>query len=151
MIERAPEVVAKVVSHRPFKCADEIKAAIRKELFDLNEEACVRVLRAHPELAPINPQSMTSASQSEQARLNLISNSNEFKAQLEALNTRYQNKVAFPFITALVRHKDMDSVITEFETRLSADRGSELKQALEQVAMVSSSRVEAVFESGSSN
>ena len=121
------------------------------ELLNLNDEERVRLFRAHPELAPINPLSMTNASQSEQGRLNLTSNTNEFKARLDDLNARYLDKFGFPFITALVRHEDMDSVLLEFEMRLSADLESEIEQALEQVATVSSSRVKAVFEGSGSD
>jgi hypothetical protein len=111
----------------------------------------VRLFRAHPELAPMNSLSMTNASQTEQGRLNLTSDSNEFKAKLDELNTRYLDKFGFPFITALVRHEDMDSVFSEFETRLSAERDSEIELALEQVVAVSSSRVKAVFEGDNSD
>ena len=146
LIERAPEIARRVARRRPFESADDLRQAMRSELLNLNEEERVRLFRAHPELAPINPLSMTNASQSEQGRLNLTSDSNEFKSRLDELNARYLDIFGFPFITALVRHEDMDSVLSEFETRISADRESEIEQALEQVAAVSSSRVEAVFE-----
>jgi OHCU decarboxylase len=150
LIERAPVIARRVAKHRPFKTADDIRKAIRRELLGLNEEECVRLFRAHPELAPVNPLSMTSASQSEQGRLNLTSDTNDFRARLDELNVRYRGKFGFPFITALVRHKGIESVLSEFETRLSADRESEIEQALEQVAIVSSSRVNAVFHRSSS-
>jgi len=151
LIERAPVIARRVAKRRPFNNADDLRKAIRRELLSLNEEERVRLFRAHPELASVNPLSMTSASQSEQGRLNLTSDTNEFKARLDELNARYRGKFGFPFITALVRHKGMDSVLSEFETRLSADRESELEQALEQVAAVSASRVKAVFECSSSD
>ncbi len=146
LIERAPEIARKVAMRRPFESADDLGQAMRSELLDLNEEERVRLFRAHPELAPMNPLSMTNESQSEQGRLNLTSDTNEFKTRLGELNARYLDRFGFPFITALVRHADMDSVIAEFETRISADRESEIELALEQVAAVSLSRVKAVFE-----
>ena len=146
LIERAPMIARRVARRRPFKNADDLRKAIRSELLGLNDEERVLLFRAHPELMPMNPLSMTSASQSEQGRLNLTSDTNEFSARLDELNTCYRNKFGFPFITALVHHKDMDSVLSEFEMRLSADLESEIEQALEQVATVSSSRVKTVFE-----
>jgi len=151
LIERASEIARKVAMRRPFESVDDLHQAIRSELLNLNEEERVRLFCAHPELAPINPLSMTNASQSEQGRLNLTSDTNEFKARLDDLNTRYLDKFGFPFITALVRHENMDSVFSEFETRLSAERESEIEQALEQVATVSASRVKAVFEGNGSD
>ena len=150
MIERAPNVAQRVVKHRPFKSATELKEAIRKELLCLDDEERIQLFCSHPELAPVNPLSMTNASQSEQGRLKLTSDENKFKAQLDELNARYRDKFGFPFITALVRHDSMDSVFAEFETRLLSDRESEMEQALEQVATVSASRVSAAFECDSS-
>jgi OHCU decarboxylase len=147
LIERAPVIALRMARRRPFKSTDDLWQAIRSELLELNEEERVRLFRAHPELAPTNPLSMTDASQSEQGRLNLTSDTNEFKARLDELNAGYLDKFGFPFITALVRHEDMESVLSEFETRLAADRESEIEQALEQVAAVSWSRVKVVFGS----
>jgi OHCU decarboxylase len=151
LIERAPEIARRVARRRPFESADDLWLAMQSELLDLNEEGRVRLFRAHPELAPMNPPSMTSASQSEQGRLNLTSDTNEFRARLDELNARYLDRFGFPFITALVRHEDMESVLSEFETRISADHESEIEQALEQVVAVSWSRVKAVFEDNGSN
>jgi OHCU decarboxylase len=149
LIERAPVIARRVARRRPFTSANDLRKAIRSELLELNEEERLQLFRAHPELMPINPMSMTSESQSEQGRLNLTSDSNKFRGRLDELNTRYRNKFGFPFITALVRHVNMDSVFSEFEIRLSSDIESEIEQALEQIATVSSSRVKAVFECSS--
>ena len=145
LIERAPEIARGVAGRRPFATAGELEQAIRAELFGLDEAARVRLFRAHPELAPENPLAMTRASQSEQGRLNLTADDNEFRARLDALNAAYRDKFGFPFITALVRHKNLDSVLAEFESRLAADRETEIGQALEQVAAVSAARVRATF------
>jgi len=145
LIERAPEIARKVVRRRPFESADDLCRAIRTELLKLNNAERMHLFRAHPELAPDNPLSMTSASQSEQGRLRLTSRTNEFRARLGELNARYRGKFGFPFITALVRHRDMESVLTEFETRLAASIASEIEQAIEQISAVSAARVNAAF------
>lgn len=145
-IERAPFVARRVAGLRPFKTIHELGQAIRNELFRLSEEERVALFRAHPELAPVNPLSMTQASQSEQGRLNLTSENNEFRIRLDQLNARYRDKFGFPFITALVRHADMNSVFDEFESRLASDYESEIAYALEQVAVVSLARVKTAFD-----
>jgi 2-oxo-4-hydroxy-4-carboxy-5-ureidoimidazoline decarboxylase len=145
LIERAPQIAAKVARHRPFKNAEDLCHAIQRELRDLNAEDCIRLFRAHPELSPDNPLSMTRASQSEQGRFNLTSAQNAYQGRLAALNAEYCRKFGFPFITALVRHQDMDSVLREFEARIASDLDAEIKQTLEQVFWVSSARVEAAF------
>jgi OHCU decarboxylase len=145
LIERAPEVARRVARRRPFQNPDNLSQAIRGELLELSDAERVDLFRAHPELAPDNPLSMTSESQSEQARLNLTSNESEYRARLSDLNTRYREKHGFPFITALVRHSDIESVLAEFEARLTTDRQSEIQQAIDQIATVSLSRVRASF------
>lgn len=149
-IERAPLIAQRVAVLRPFDSAEALGNAIRDELFGLNEEERLQLFRAHPELAPVNPLSMTEESQSEQGRLNLTSKDSEFKMRLDELNSRYRDKFGFPFITALVRHKNMESVFAEFETRLESDYRSELDLALEQVAAVSLSRVRTALDDGDS-
>ena len=145
LIERAPGIARSVARLRPFQNADDLVLAIKGQLLALSEAECVDLFRAHPELAPDNPLEMTRESQSEQGRLNLTSRESEFRTRFADLNVRYREKYGFPFITALVRHRDIDSVLTEFEARLSGDRASEMRQAINQIAEVSSSRVRALF------
>lgn len=150
LVERAPEIATRVVRHRPFQSPDALFDVIRRELLELGETERINLFRAHPELAPDNPLAMTSESQSEQGRLNLTTHDNEFRARLSGLNRRYREKFGFPFITALVRHADIDSVLRELETRLERDRNSEIEEALGQISMVSHSRVHALFGSSDS-
>ena len=147
LCERAPEIARRVARRRPFQNPDHLSQAIRSELLGLSEIERIELFRAHPELAPDNPLAMTSESQSEQGRLNLTSQENEYRARLSDLNARYRDKYGFPFITALARHQDIDSVLVEFEARLTSDRNSEMQQAIDQIATVSSSRVRASFGS----
>ncbi|MBL4758906.1 MAG: 2-oxo-4-hydroxy-4-carboxy-5-ureidoimidazoline decarboxylase [Rhizobiales bacterium] len=145
LIERAPEIAKRVASRRPFESPDDLRQAIKIELLELNETELINLFRAHPELAPENPLAMTSPSQSEQERLNLTSGENEHRARLAELNASYRDKFGFPFITALVCHQNMDTVLSEFEARLTSNRGTEVEQAIEQIVIVSSSRVGAAF------
>lgn len=145
LIERAPDIAARVAGQRPFNTTDDVRDAIRRELFSLDEEERVELFRAHPELAPDNPLAMTGASQSEQARLNLTSGANKYRDRLADLNTQYLKRFGFPFITALVRHEHMQSVLSEFEARLAADRATEIEHAINQIVIVSSERVRVAF------
>ena len=145
LIERAPEIARRVARRRPFVTSEGLASAIRDELLHLNEDERIDLFRAHPELAPDNPLAMTQESQNEQGRLNLTSQGSAYRSRLADLNQRYQERHGFPFITALVRHPTIDSVLSEFETRLASERSEEMQRAVEQVALVSSSRVEAAF------
>jgi OHCU decarboxylase len=145
LIERAPHIARRVARRRPFLTVGHLCFAIRAELVALNETERVALLRSHPELAPRNPLTMTPESQAEQGRLRLTADGNAYQARLAAMNARYAEKFGFPFIIALARHSDMDSVMAEFEARMSADRSSEIDAAIEQVAAVSASRVAALL------
>jgi len=147
LCERAPEIAERVARRRPFQNPDHLSQAIRSELLELSDNERIELFRAHPELAPDNPLAMTSESQSEQGRLNLTSQDNKYRDRLSDLNARYREKYGFPFITALARHQDINSVLMEFEARLTSDRKSEIDQAIDQIATVSSSRVRASFGS----
>ena len=144
-IERAPEVAALVAERRPFDDLAALQVAIRDALRSLDEAQRIRLFRAHPPLAPENPLEMTRESQSEQGRLELTCADNSHREKLDELNRYYKEKFGFPFITALVRHRNLDSVIEEFEARLVASRPAEIEAAIEQIATVSSSRVSALF------
>lgn len=145
MIERAPQIAKRVVRRRPFQHPCDLSQAIRDELVALREAERLELFRAHPELAPPDPHLMTSESQAEQGRLDLTTANGTTQARLRAMNDEYAERFGFPFIVALVRHHSMDSVLAEFEARLTADRATEIETAIEQVAAVSASRVAAAF------
>lgn len=145
MIERAPDVAAVVAERRPFTDVAALCKAIHDALLSLEEPQRIRLLQAHPKLMPDNPLAMTPESQFEQARLELTTAGNAYRTKLDTLNRRYQEKFGFPFITALVRHADTESVIADFESRLAASRSDEVNAAIEQIAAVSASRVCAIF------
>jgi len=148
LVERAPKLAKKVAAARPFGTVDGLVIAIRREIHRLGDAERVALFRAHPELAPGDPHEMTSESQTEQGRLNLTSAGNIYRERLAELNALYRDKFGFPFITALVRHRDMDSVLAEFATRLRRDRVDEIETALDEIATVSAARVRARFCGG---
>jgi len=150
LIERAPHVARKVAQARPFANVEALALAIRRELAGLDEAERIALFRTHPELAPDDPLSMTRESQGEQGRLKLTSADNSYRTRLAELNAAYRARFGFPFITALVRHPDLASVLSEFERRLTANRASEIETALEQVATVSLARLRAAFGNSAS-
>ncbi|WP_299987164.1 2-oxo-4-hydroxy-4-carboxy-5-ureidoimidazoline decarboxylase [uncultured Ruegeria sp.] len=146
MIERAPKIAARVAKQRPFTDVHALNQAIRTELNSLSISEKIDLFLEHPELAPRNPLSMTEASQDEQGRLDLTGSTNRYRQELYRLNAQYREKFGFPFIIALVRHDTMESVLSEFETRIRQTRDTEIAAAIEQVMAVSASRVKRAFE-----
>lgn len=145
LIERAPIIAEKVAGKRPFQSCEDLIEAIANELYSLDAEQKIALFRAHPELAPDNPLAMTEASQGEQGRLGLTDEMSNKKEALDALNTRYTKRHGFPFITALARHPNMESVLQEFEARLQESTEAETQRALKEIATVSSERVRRTF------
>ena len=141
LIERAPSIAFRVAKKRPFNNVEEIALAIAEELHNLDDESRIALFNSHPELAPDKPLEMTRESQNEQSRLQLTESFNDEILRLKALNTEYREKFGFPFITALVRHENLASVLDEFKVRLSNDKKAEMDKAIDQVAIVSKARV----------
>ncbi|WP_347309586.1 2-oxo-4-hydroxy-4-carboxy-5-ureidoimidazoline decarboxylase [Defluviimonas sp. SAOS-178_SWC] len=145
LIERAPAIARRVAARRPFTSTEDLCQAIRAELLNLGEADRIALFRAHPELAPDNPLAMTAESQQEQGRLNLTSGRTAHRDELADLNARYRDKFGFPFIVALVRHADMNSVLREFRARLAQGRDAEIDTAINEIATVSAARVKTAF------
>lgn len=145
LIERAPVIARRVIDHRPFRDLDALAAAIHQELSNLSEAESIALFRAHPELAPDNPLSMTAESQDEQGRLNLTSLQSEYRETLASMNAAYRERFGFPFIIALTLHSDMDSVLKEFAERLKSNRDTEIRAAIAQIGAVSAARVRSAF------
>lgn len=145
LIERAPFIAARVAEKRPFHSCEDLILAIEDELHSLDAKQKIELFRAHPELAPDNPLNMTEASQGEQGRLGLTNGMSSYKSLLDALNKQYVETHGFPFITALARHENMESVLNEFETRLLEPTEAETQRAIKEIATVSSERVRLAF------
>ncbi|MDF2235141.1 2-oxo-4-hydroxy-4-carboxy-5-ureidoimidazoline decarboxylase [Albimonas sp. CAU 1670] len=145
-IERSPEVAARAARRRPFADAPALAAALRAALFELTEAETLELFRGHPELAPPAPDEMTPASQTEQGRLGLTDPAAPVAARLAELNRRYRARFGFPYIVALHRHADLESVLANFERRLDAAREDEIAAAREEIASVCRARVLAASE-----
>lgn len=150
-IERSPEVAARAARRRPFADAAAFAAALRAALMELDAPALLALFRGHPELAPAEPDAMTSASQSEQGRLGLTDPAAPAAARLAELNRRYRDRFGFPFIVALHRHADLDGVLASFERRLAAPAPDEIAAAREEIASVCRARVLAAFGEAPAN
>ena len=140
-IERAPDLAIAVAAQRPFERAEDLADAIRAAILALDEAGQLALFRGHPELSPPAPDHMTPASQSEQHRLGLTKLSPADRRRLDDLNHRYVAAFGFPFIVALHRLPDIASVYDAFETRLMADRATEMRTACREIISVSRARV----------
>jgi len=146
-IERSPDTAARVAERRPFVGPQALIEALGAEIFSLDEKAFLDLVRGHPVLAPAVPDTMTSESQSEQARLGLIDADAATKAQLAEMNRLYNKKFGFPFVLALHQLDSLADVMEAFMQRLGGSHASEVLAARAEIASVSRARVYAAFSS----
>ncbi|MBJ3777960.1 2-oxo-4-hydroxy-4-carboxy-5-ureidoimidazoline decarboxylase [Acuticoccus mangrovi] len=147
-IERSPLLAARVARHRPFADPHALADAVRTEIAALTPDELIAFLSGHPELAPVAPERMTAHSQQEQARLGLAVPDAAACARLAELNRRYRDKFGFPFIVALVRHPDLESVVGAFVRRLSSTAEEEMRAARDEIAAVSEARIVSTLGTG---
>lgn len=136
VVERSGWLAARIAAARPFADVAALAAQIEATMAQLSDADCLMLLRAHPELAPPAPGTMTRASQSEQARLQLLTPDPDLARQLAELNQRYIERHGYPFIIALHAHSDITTVLAQFESRLESDRVQERARALAEVVSV---------------
>lgn len=103
-------------------------------------------IRAHPELgSKVARADITHESQAEQGSLGLDRLSDEEFARFSRLNTQYREKFGFPFIVCVRRHT-RDSILRQFERRISNDAATETKTALEEIARITRLRLVAAID-----
>jgi 2-oxo-4-hydroxy-4-carboxy-5-ureidoimidazoline decarboxylase len=139
--ERSDWLAVRLAAHRPYADAQELGDRLQAEILSLTPQDSLRLLAAHPELAPPRPAAMTDASQAEQGRLALTDPAPALAARLNVLNTAYQQRFGFPFVIALHAFEDMDRVIARFESRLRNAPEVERRQALSEVVSVARARL----------
>lgn len=141
ILERSPWLAQRVAAARPFADLHDLAARIETEIGALSGEDRLRLLRAHPELAPNAPLQMTQASQDEQARLSLGQPPADLRAELTELNRRYRDRHGFPFIIALHAAADLETVLARFRDSLDRDTDAEIARALGEVVSVARARL----------
>ena len=142
------------VAEQAYDCADidtsnlqSLTQALRREVDESGEEQQLVLLRAHPDLAgkaAVSGQ-LTAASTSEQAGAGLDQCTPEEFSRFEQFNQRYTSTFDFPFIMA-VKGANRHLILDAFEKRLSNDRHTEFKTALEEVHKIAGFRLAAWFE-----
>ncbi|WP_422370804.1 2-oxo-4-hydroxy-4-carboxy-5-ureidoimidazoline decarboxylase [Hoeflea sp.] len=147
MLERSVWVAEGTVDLRPFASADELAQRLVDTILASSFEQRVALFRAHPELAGSEAAagSMTEASTSEQGRLGLTSLEGEEAERLSSMNAAYSKLFGHPFILALHRVPDLETVFDVFQRRLAASPVEEHVSTLAEIASVISSRVSRTF------
>ncbi|HMA51883.1 MAG TPA: 2-oxo-4-hydroxy-4-carboxy-5-ureidoimidazoline decarboxylase, partial [Magnetospirillaceae bacterium] len=129
IFEHSRWVAERALRHRPFSDRAALHAAMVAEIEEAGEEAQLRLIRAHPELAgkAAMRKELTDHSNREQAGAGLTDCSPEEYAALIRLNADYNAKFGFPFILA-VKGYDRAGIIAEFSRRVGSDPDQEKRE-----------------------
>ena len=103
------------------------------------------LLRAHPDLAGklAVAGELTAASAAEQQGAGLAACTADEFERFQTLNAAYQEKFGFPFIVAVAGYHRTE-ILEIFERRAGNDRGTEVREALEQVHRIARLRLRAL-------
>tara|TARA_R100001132_G_C3263757_1_gene87170 strand:- start:638 stop:1159 length:522 start_codon:yes stop_codon:yes gene_type:complete len=142
IFEHSPWVAEGAVSARPYKSVAELHAAMVKQIEEAGEQAQLKLIRAHPELAgkAAVRGELTEESTSEQAGAGLDQCSPQEYARLTELNEAYNKKFGFPFILA-VKGYDRAGIIQQFERRLQRSVEDEKRESLQQIYKIGGFRL----------
>ncbi|OAF18507.1 2-oxo-4-hydroxy-4-carboxy-5-ureidoimidazoline decarboxylase [Bradyrhizobium neotropicale] len=143
VVEYSPWIAEQVAARRPFaginQLFDAIKAAIQSALPDLQ----LALIRAHPDLADKTQRAagLTAESNAEQNSAGLDRLSEAEYAAFERVNKAYCDKFGFPYIVCVRRHSK-DSILRDFETRLSNIAKTETRRAIEEICRIAALRLD---------
>ncbi len=151
LVERAPWVAEQTVDYRPFRSDQDVAQHLVDTILEAGFEKRIALFHGHPELAGREAiaGTMTDASTSEQARLGLVSLAPDAAARLSQLNAAYSNRFGYPFILALHRIPDLETLFEIFERRMAASRVEEHVSTLAEIASVIGARATRAFGSPS--
>jgi len=143
VFEHSPWVAERAWKKRPFASVDALHEAMMEAVVQAGNDDRLALVRAHPELAGAEAKegALTADSSSEQGRLGFLRLTSEELREMARLNQRYRERHGFPCIVALRLHATRSSVVREMQRRVSNDSGTELKNALEQIAHITRGRL----------
>ena len=144
IFEHSPWVAQQAAAKRPFATIKDMHDAMMAALRAASPETRLALVKAHPDLAGKAARSgtMTADSISEQGSVGLDRLTAEEFARFHRLNDAYQTKFGIPFIVCVRRHSK-DSILNEFERRLTHEKADALDVALGEIARITALRLDA--------
>ena len=139
IFENAPWVAERAWKQRPFQSFDDLYLKMRREVQQATPEEQLALIRAHPDLGTRTQVSPNSAR--EQAGAGLDSLTMIEYQRLQELNTSYLETFCHPFILA-VKGSNKDEIMAALERRLHSSREEEFAEALRQIYLIASYRLE---------
>ena len=144
IFEHSPWVAEQAAKRRPFATLKGLHDAMMAALHAAPAETQLARVKAHPDLAGKAARSgaMTADSVSEQGSVGLDRLTDAEYARFTRLNEAYQAKFGIPFIVCVRRHTK-DSILNEFERRLTQDSAGALDTAISEIGRITALRLDA--------
>ncbi|MBV9563148.1 MAG: 2-oxo-4-hydroxy-4-carboxy-5-ureidoimidazoline decarboxylase [Bradyrhizobium sp.] len=145
VFEHSPWIAEQVVSQRPFAGVRSLFEAMKAAVERASGEVRLALIRAHPDLANKTQRAagLTAESTSEQDSVGLDRLSDaEYQAFARA-NNAYYGKFGFPYIVC-ARRQTRDSILRDFERRLSNDAATEVRRSIEEIFRIAALRLDSL-------
>ena len=141
IFENAIWIAEKLYNQKPFDNFEELSSRMLNIFGAAKKEKQLKILKDHPDLAnKTKISSLTPDSLKEQTSAGLDQCSEEEFNEFEKLNESYK-KFGFPFILA-VKGKTKIEILNNFKKRISSDPETEFDEAIKQVKLIASLRLE---------
>ena len=139
--EHARWVAEAVVNGRPYPSVAALHEAMMQAVRAAPADKALAFIGGHPELGSrVKRAELTGHSQTEQGGLGLDRLSAEEFERFSKLNAAYREKFGFPLIICVRRHT-RDSILRQFERRLSNDAETERAAALNEIGLITRLRL----------
>jgi 2-oxo-4-hydroxy-4-carboxy-5-ureidoimidazoline decarboxylase len=140
-------VAEAVVERRPFARLMDLHEAMTAAVRDAPADQGLALINGHPDLAgkAARAGTMTADSKAEQTSAGLDRLSEQEFTDFHRLNDAYRAKFGIPFIVCVRRHTK-DSILRQFERRLTNDATAELDAALTEISRIAALRLDQRIE-----
>jgi 2-oxo-4-hydroxy-4-carboxy-5-ureidoimidazoline decarboxylase len=138
IVEHSPWVAEGAFAKRPFLSVQDLHAQLMECIRAASRDDKIALFNRHPELAGKEAVAgeMTGNSTSEQGRLGLDRLPPREFELLSRFNRDYRQKFGFPFIAAMRLHRDLESVLRQFELRLRNDVETEIDGTIREISEI---------------
>ena len=141
IFENTEWIAKELYNKKPFNNFEELSSKMLDIFENSSKEKQLKVLNSHPDLAnKTKISSLTPNSLKEQTSAGLDQCTEEEFNEFQKLNYAYK-KFGFPFILA-VKGKTKIEILNNFKKRISSDPETEFDEAIKQVKLIASLRLE---------
>lgn len=149
--EHSPWIAEAAWAQRPFASLVQLKAGLARVVRECGLQRQLALIRAHPELAgkAMVSNSLTTESTHEQGKAGLTACTPEELAQIQHLNSAYNQKFGFPFVLAVRGPRgtglNKAQIIATFERRLENPADFERNECLRNIHRIAEMRLNDKF------